>query len=142
MRRPLPWLHVLLSLALALNGIAGAQASARMLMQHAGVSEGTTLAQAPELQSQPPPCHEQDGLASPEPATKPVAIIETPIDTKHSPGCCKSGACQCECVQHSQVAIATKLFCGPAIVHATSVRAIESAHAEALLPHLIRPPIG
>lgn len=142
MRRPLTWLHVVLSFALILNGIAGAQASTRMSLQHAGLGEERTQKQAPELASQAPPCEEHAGMVSSEAGTNPDAIIDTASDTKHSPDCCKSGACRCQCVHQSQVVIATGLFSGPAIGHDTSVRAMTSAHAEALLPHLIRPPIG
>lgn len=142
MRRPLTWLHVLLSFALILNGIAGAQAATRMLMQHAGAVQGPTQVQAPELARQLPPCHEQAGMGSSAAGKTPVASIETFIDTKHSPDRCKSAACRCECAHQSQAIVSTGLLSEPAIVHVTSVRAMTSAHAEVLLSNVTRPPIG
>ena len=144
MRRSSTWLPVLLSFALVLNGIAGASASTRMLMQHDGVAHKAARVQVPskELASQPPPCHEMTGMAQSEADTGPVALTKTTNDRGHSADCCKSGMCGCECMHQSQVVIATGMFSEPAIVHATSVRAMKPAHPEAFLTDLIRPPIG
>lgn len=144
MRRSPSWLHVLLSFALIFNGMAAAQASTRMLLQHAGMGPATTEAQVPgtETASQAPPCHE----ATAKPATEAPAVSHNhhnPAgDTKHTPDCCKAGACRCQCVHQSQGVIAIEILAEPAIVHTSSVRAMKPAHPEALLPHLIRPPIG
>lgn len=144
MRRPPGLLHFVLSLALVFNGISAAQASTRMLLQHAGAGPSTTEAQVSEsgAASMGQPCHE----ASAKPVTKASAVSDkrhlAASDSEPSPDCCKAGACRCQCVHQSQGVIAIELLAEPQIVHASSVPVITPAHPEALLPHLIRPPIG
>ena len=140
MPRRLIFLHVLLSITIVFNGIAGAEASTRTLMGHAGWMHGSTQEDAADQASQPQPCHV--GMTSSEGETGLALIAETPAETKHSSNCCKSGACRCECVHQSQVGIAAEVFIEPAVVHSTSVRAMKPARAAPPLPHLIRPPIG
>ena len=144
MRRPPGLIHFVLSLALVFNGISAADASTRMLLQHAGAGVSTTEAQVPGpgTASTVAPCHE----ASAKPVTKASAVSDkrhlAASDSGHYPDCCKAGACQCQCVHQSQGVIAIELLAEPQIVHASSDRVITPAHPEALLPHLIRPPIG
>lgn len=144
MRRSRSWIHVLLSFALTFNGLAAAQASTRMLLQHAGAGSTSTDAQArgPETASQVPPCH----AGTAEPTTEVAAVSYSQPgatgDSGNTPDCCKGGTCRCHCVHQSQGVIAIELLAEPALANANSVRAMKPAHPEASLPNLIRPPIG
>lgn len=144
MRRLPTWLHVLLSFALIFNGMAAAQASTRMLLQHAGAGPTPTKAQAhgPETAGQVPPCHAATAKLATEAPALSYNHHDELGDSKHTPDCCKAGACRCQCVHQAQSMGVIVLLAEPTILHTSSVRAMQSAHPEALLPHLIRPPIG
>lgn len=124
-------LRLLLAVALVFNGAAPAVAAIHA--EHmAAVPVSAEPAQAAD---EAMPCHgHQAGAAEqPQPA---------PDKEPASPDCCKSGACRCACVHSTPVAIVDFGFTAPLIEHAESVRPMPSGHADAALPHLIRPPIG
>jgi hypothetical protein len=144
MRHSPPWLHLILSVALVLSGITGAQAATSALMQHEAAGHEPAPVPVPpqDVARQPPPCHGAATLGSPEAGTPLASAHGGALDSGHASDCCKSGTCGCECVHHAQVVIAPAFFTSPAIARAASVRVMKPAHAEQLLPHLIRPPIG
>ena len=144
MRRPLRWLSVLLSLALIFNGIAAASASTRMLLQHAGGQTSSIKARVHDhmAASQDPPCHEASFERAATATLASHGSNEAAGDGKPTTDCCKAGACRCQCVHQSQGVTALVLLAEPVILRTTSLRKMKSAHAEATLLPLIRPPIG
>ena len=126
-------LRLLLAVALVFNGVAPAVAAVHAGHMAAPAAVVTPVPVADEAM----PCHEhhQAGAAE-QPQSAPVE--EAPA----SPDCCESGACRCACVHSTPVAIIDLGFVAPVIEHVESVRPMPSGHADAALPHLIRPPIG
>lgn len=125
-------LRLLLTVALVFNGAAPAVAAI-----HAGhMAAAPVSAEPAPVADDAMPCHEHHQAGA---AEQPQS---TPDDEPASPDCCKSGACRCACVHSTPVAIVDLGFTAPLIEHAESVRPMPSGHADAALPHLIRPPIG
>jgi hypothetical protein len=130
-------LRLLLIVALILNGVGSAVASAKMAGAQAPAAVGAhphhAMAQA---HGEHVGCHEhanpsagQD--ASPGPAGH----------GKHGTECCHSGTCACHCAQQAQVPFVPPVLASPQVAQAAGVRAMGSAHESPRLPHLIRPPI-
>ena len=123
-------LRLLLAVALVFNGAAPAVAAV-----HAGHMAAPPLVAESAPAAEDMPCHEQfpTGTADQAPL---------PDDQSASADCCKGGACRCACVHSTPVAIIGLGVIAPFIEHAASVRPMSLGHADAALPHLIRPPIG
>lgn len=136
-------LRVLLSVALVLNGAAGAAAAVRMQMPHGdGQALAAMAVESPELSSDDvPPCHqpatEADGEA-------PLAAADpAPAGSKHStPDCCKSSSCNCVCAHATQAPLASTFVHAPLVDRSQNVRPLLLGHPAPALPHLNRPPIG
>lgn len=126
-------LRLLLAVALVFNGVAPAVAAV-----HAGhMAAPAVVVESAPAADEAMSCHEQSKAgAAEQPQSAPVE--EAPA----SPDCCESGACRCACVHSTPIAIIDLGFVSPVIEHAESVRPMSSGHADAALPHLIRPPIG
>jgi hypothetical protein len=129
-------LRVLLCVALVLNGIGTAMASARMLGFATVVSTEAARVIAP-AQHAHGGCHEHAGaMASHDEAAKPVAH-----HGKHGADCCEAGLCACHCAQQAQMAFVPPVLASPQVARSASVQALSSAHLPPRLPPLIRPPI-
>lgn len=136
-------LRVLLTVGLILNGSGYAVASAHM--QHMTMASATPQPVATPVAAVESPCAERHqgmvpvaGNPLPDAASDAVSVeSEYP-----APDCCKSGACRCACVHHSQAAVPAVAFRQAVIEHVSSVRSMKSGHDSPALPHLIRPPIG
>lgn len=142
MKRPRPWLHFLLTIALVFNGVIAAHAATAMSLRHASTAAGLHAANQPTPSAAAPtvaPCHEASTPAQPAATVDPVAVHPSGADMGSD--CCDSGACNCECVHPSQATPAMAFVAGAALLHADNPGALAPAHAEAVLPHLIRPPI-
>lgn len=125
-------LRLLLAVALVFNGVEPAVAAV-----HAGhmTAPAVVVEPAPVADEAMSCEHHQAGTAK-QPQSVPVE--EAPA----SPDCCESGACRCACVHSTPVALIDLGFVAPVIEHVESVRPMTLGHADAALPHLIRPPIG
>ena len=126
-------LRLLLCLAIVVNGIGGAQATARMAVMH--MPAVTTMTN--EARGMPP-CH--------HPATHAAATASTGTHARASTAghddCCKDGRCDCPCAP-SLPQLAAALQVPVVIAAATRDVAVPlPQHATPRLPHLIRPPIG
>jgi hypothetical protein len=134
-------LRVLLCLCLVLNGVASAAASAQMpTSMHATAA---TPQPAIATASDDMPCHgHHDAMASMAKQHAPASEGPAPSKPKHSPDCCKSGACRCACVHIAQVGVPALQIPAVALDHARSVRTLALGHPAPALPHPIRPPIG
>lgn len=133
----------MLTITLIFNGVTVAHAATSMAFRHLGTAAELNATDPEPRQlaatHKAAPCHD---MAKPVHTDSDLAAASAKaVDAKHAPDCCKSGGCNCECVHQSQAATAIGLVIGTALVHANSVRALKPAHAEAPLPHLIRPPI-
>lgn len=123
-------LRLMLAVALVFNGATPAVAAV-----HAGHMAPRPMVASPVAAVAEMPCHEhhQAGDADQSPATG---------DQPARPDCCESGACRCDCVHSTPVAVMNPGVVASVIEHAESVRPMAPGHADAALPHLIRPPIG
>jgi len=143
--------RLLLSMALIVNGSAGAMVGAHAMTDHAqpqparhvdasgavsGHDENTGLAFAE------PSCHHMQGMAAPAvPSDTPAATLGH--GPNHAPDCCGSADCRSGCAQHCAAAIA-----GTVVVQSTVIPRVglmlplPTSHVSPTLPHLIRPPIG
>lgn len=133
MLRPKTLIHMLVSLALTLNGIGAAMASVGMAMAAVGttapVEEQAEKHADPQEGAMQSGCHELDSSRS----------ISGEDD---STDCCEDGGCGCGCAHQSQVVLTATFLVTPAIAPA-------SIHLERLAPPLspslsrpVRPPIA
>lgn len=127
MFRPKTLIHLLVCLALILNGIGAAAASAAMAVKPVG---GATQSG----------CHEQQASTA-----HPGAGA---IDTDAASGewepfdCCDGGGCGCGCAHQSQVVLAAEFLVTPAIAPASIPRADLTAPSPPSLSRPVRPPIA
>lgn len=135
MFRPKTLIHLLVSLALILNGIGAAAASAVMATARASAAESVVLKgesvrddQAVAMKSG---CHEQhDSMKSPTP--------KSPQDSD----CWDDGTCGCGCAHQSQLVLAAEFLVMPAIAPASTPWERLAAPVSPSLPKPVRPPIG
>ncbi|MCF7220411.1 CopL family metal-binding regulatory protein [Lysobacter sp. TLK-CK17T] len=127
-------LRVLVALMLMLNGIGGAMASARMLVEHEALAVHGSAATGEEAA---PPCHEDMAGTSHD-----MPAAPEPVAHGDAPDCCGSEHCLCECVQHC-CAMPVPMLAGAAPgPDGTAVHPLSDGHPEPVRPRLIRPPIG
>lgn len=136
----------MLSGALILNGLGPAVATVRMhVMQPAlAMQDGGTVPAGASNHAANPPCHAHTAVAANEskPGHAPAAMHQG-HDEKSKlpvPDCCKSGKCQCACLQHSQAVVAILRWDLPPPAF-DAMRPMAALHVPPALPRLIRPPI-
>ncbi len=121
-------LHLLLSLAILLNGVGAARASMPI-----AVAPAVELAHATShaMHQASPPCHDAGDIQTP---SGPAGDAAT--------DCCQSGACACDCISHLQLVLVYPVLIEPGLAHATSTRSMSLGRPAPALLHLIRPPIA
>lgn len=147
-RLPRLLLSAVLSAALILNGLGPAVAAVRMHVTQPALAtqhEGMVPAGA-SIHAADPPCHAHALVATNEakPGHTQAAMMHQGHDEKSKlpvPDCCKSGACQCACLQHGQAVVAMLRWdlSRPALA---AMRPMMALHVPPTLPRLIRPPIS
>lgn len=132
--RPIPLLlRVLLCLVFVANGVAGAQAAARMGAMH-GTGASATMTT---------PCHRDADVATPSVhgahAPPAHAAVDAPAPDR---GCCAGAHCDGLCAPPLVQMPASPLLL-PAFSDAIpQPRRRDDGRASPLLPHVLRPPIG
>jgi hypothetical protein len=117
-------LRVVLCLALAANGIAGATAALRM---------PTSASPAAAVGSAVAPCHDALDASTDQPTAKHAA--------PHG-ACCHAGACACHGVTQAPVLVASTIDIAVPLPHDAVVQAPAGARESPRRVHLIRPPIS
>ena len=130
MFRPKTLIHLLVCLALILNGVGAAAASVVMTTTStvASLASETVQQADPQEAAMQSECHEQ--LSSNPPAVE-----------KGSTDCCKDGGCGCGCVHQSQVVLAAAFLVTPAIAPASIHLEAFIAPQSRSLSRPVRPPI-
>jgi hypothetical protein len=128
-------MHLLVSLALILNGVGAAAASvvvATTVVSAAGlvVSTGEAARDGQEVGTKSG-CHESHD------STKPPTA-KSPQDSD----CCEDGTCGCGCAHQSQVVLAAEFLAMPAIAPASTQWGRLAAPLSPSLPQPVRPPIA
>lgn len=136
MRRFPTLVHLLVCLAIFLNGIAAAQASARMLIPSQAASSAAQVTR--DLHHSTASCH--SSAVDANTAVDPDASL--PQKPTPPSDCCQAGDCACGCASQFQLGIAAATLDLPAIIQASSARSMILGRLAPALPHLIRPPIG
>lgn len=146
-----PWsvlLRVVLSVVLVLNGAGTAAASVTMMQttmpeNAAATAQGVQESSAMQAGM---PCH---GMAQTAvTAASPDTAAQAPDPAAHgkgkpaAPDCCKSGTCQCACMQAAHAALAAMPAFALVSPHSDVPHPMPAGHADPALPHLVRPPIG
>lgn len=135
-------LRVLLIVALLINGVGNAYASAQMLdmMQRTPAADVMPDSQLVVVHAG---MHDKtqggcDDAMSADAAPVPVS----PPHDHDGPDCCKGNTCRCLCM-HAATAVTLLPIDVPHVLHPRLMSAWRSlSHAAPALPHLIRPPIG
>ena len=130
-------LRLLLAVALVFNGAA--QSVAAVHMGHMG--SATALVVSSDVEHEAMPCHGHHQSATTA-GTHAMAGHSAVSHDGPASDCCKSGSCRCACVHSAPAAIVAANVILPVIEHVDLAQAMPSGHADAALPHLIRPPIG
>lgn len=142
------FVRLLLSVALILNGSAGAMVAAHAMTGKNGqVGAGGAVPGQHEsrgLQAfAEPSCHRMQGvaaLAMPSFDTTAVTLGDGP---RHPSDCCGSADCRSGCAQHCAAAITgTAMAQGAFIPRVGLMLPAPVSHVSPALPHLLRPPIG
>lgn len=146
-----PWsvlLRMVLIVVLVLNGAGTAAASVTMMRgampEHA--STAAPAAQKPSALQAALPCHDMAKMAVT--AASPDTAAQAPDHAAHAkgkpaaPDCCKSGTCQCACMQAAHAALAAMPAFALVSPHSDVSHPMPAGHADPALPHLVRPPIG
>lgn len=135
MYRPKTLIHLLVILAMILNGVGAAAASGAMATTTASAAgsvvsmdESPRPDQAAATQAG---CHEHHDSME-QPAEK------SPQDSD----CCDDGACGCGCAHQSQVVLAAEFLVMPAIAPASTQWERIAAPLSPSLPKPVRPPIA
>ena len=154
MFRPKMLIHWLVSLALILNGVGAAAASAVMATMPADAvasvaskGEGQVDSKQAAVQSG---CHEHERLTSastttsPQPSHANADATDAGITAGEadSNDCCKDGACSCGCAHQSQIVLAAEFLMMPAIAPESIPRAHLAAPLSPSLSRPVRPPIA
>lgn len=146
-----PWsilLRMALIVVLILNG-AGAAATSVAMMQTAVPESASTMVHAMQgslAMQADMPCHDMAQMAA-KVAPGDFAM-QTPDHASQDkgkpvmPDCCKSGTCQCSCMQAAHAALPAMLAFALASPHSDVPHPMSTGHADPTLPHLVRPPIG
>lgn len=130
--------RILLSLALVANGLGGAVAATRMHAAPANHGHEATARQTPAEEM---PCHQGiEAGSSSHDAMPPGA--GTPGDVATAPECCQGAVCSCACVFQAQTMVLGPAFPTEPWVGSAVAERLLVEHADAAVPHLIRPPIG
>lgn len=130
-------LRILLSLALVLNGVGAAHASAGMDAVRAGTLASAAAAATPAM-----PC-DGDGHAATGAHDPAVPVAHCADDGAASTtDCCESGSCHCICVQAAQTVAPGLVLSAPVPADGRHARPRSRLHAEPAPLHPIRPPIG
>jgi hypothetical protein len=125
--------HLLLCMGLVLNGSADALSS--LAMTHAvGHAQRPVAGHAQ--------CHSADHRGMHAVAQGRDAASQPAGGKQPGSDCCQSMGCSCVAAHQAQIAGAAPVFPGPAIHDVGLHGGSRSRHAEPMLPHLIRPPIG
>ena len=154
MFRPKTLIHLLVSLALILNGIGAAAASA--VMAWAPVDAAPSAAPRGENQvgskraAMQSGCHEKASstsvsmTTSPQPAHANAAATDAgnTAGKGDSTDCCKDGACGCGCAHQSQVVLAAEFRMMPAIAPVSIRLAAMASPQSPSLSRPVRPPIA
>lgn len=146
-----PWsalLRMLLIVVLVLNGAGTAAASVTMMRttMSAGAATTTDAMQKPSAMRAAMPCHDMTQTTAKAAAA--YVAAQTPDRASHgkgkpaAPDCCKSGTCQCACVQAAHAALPAAFAFSLASPHSDVPHPMSAGHADPALPHLVRPPIG
>ncbi len=142
-----PWsvlLRMMLIVALVLNGAGAAAASVTMLQapMPGTASHAAHAMQATSAMQDGMPCHDMAQMTE-KPVSPEIAVQVPGHPGKPSaPDCCKSGTCQCACVQAAHAALPAMLAFALASPHSDVAHPMPAGHADPALPHLVRPPIG
>lgn len=92
------------------------------------------------------PCHDMAQMAvtvaSPDAAAQAPDPATQGKGKPTTPDCCKSGTCQCACMQVAHAALPAMLALAFASPHSDVSHPMPDGHADPALPHLVRPPIG
>lgn len=142
MSLPAILLRLMLSLALILNGMGVAAASAQMLSGMA-ILPASPQAENPVAKTDASPCAEHHMTMAGK--TDESADSSTPVPPRGDhpvPDCCKSSACRCACIHACPSVTATSVQMPLVLSHDLSGRTMSLGHPTPALPHLIRPPIG
>lgn len=134
-----------LILALVLNGVGNAYASAAMVT---GASQSSLDVRSTDVNEEPAltaSCSDHHGAMAMEPETieseKPAGA-PSPGDQHGTPDCCDPSHCKCPCM-HAFAAMPVLAVKMPNFLgNAVGVRRLSLGHPSPALPHLIRPPIG
>lgn len=138
-------LRIVLCAAMAFNGPGSALAA-----MHA-----VSLAPASALAAQPPhaasharpPCHGHEEQPQAEAVTADQHAQVQASHARHhdhdapAPDCCRSGHCQCACMQHCPAVVAMPRLPLPGLAPGILPGLPAIAHLAPALPRLIRPPI-
>lgn len=139
-----PWsvlLRVMLIFVLVLNG-AGAAAASVTMMQASMPETASNVMQAASAMQDGMPCHDMAQTMA-KPASPEIAIEASGHAGKPmAPDCCKSGTCQCACMQAAHAALPAMLAFAVDSPHSDVAHPMPIGHADPALPHLVRPPIG
>jgi hypothetical protein len=131
-------LRVLLSLMLAVNGVAAAAVSVQMAdAVDAEAARAGDSATAVDM-----PCHARHAQAMPDDASPAAMAALAPATGKHASDCCKSGLCRCACTQGAHAVLLASVDSVRVAGHDSGARAPAVACPAPALPHPIRPPIG
>ncbi len=142
-----PWsvlLRMMLIVALVLNGAGAAAASVTMLQASMPETASSTAhaMQATSTMQSGMPCHDMAQTMA-KPASPEIAIQSPGHAGKPAaPDCCKSGTCQCACMQAAHAALPAMLAFAVDSPHSDVAHPMPAGHADPALPHLVRPPIG
>ena len=138
-------LRLVLCLSLCVNATATAWAGARMpvalaMHAHARIAASSTKTTAS-------PCHGHTGMATMgtmpmHPAVTASAHHRSSKTDQTVPDCCKSGLCDCACMQTLPVSVMLLVLPDAMNAHEPAVGAMALAHPSPTLAHPIRPPIG
>lgn len=138
--------RLLLSMALIVNGSAGAMVAAHAMTDHArhvgasaavsGQDENTGQALAESS------CHQLQGAAALV-TTSDNSAAAVGHGPHHASDCCESADCRSGCAQHCAAAIVGAAMVQSALIPRVGLMLpMQASHVSPALPHLIRPPIG
>lgn len=136
-------LRVLICMTLALNGVATAAMSVHMPGAMTSATSAKQIASPQQQATKEMPCHGHHAAGATSALDSTTAVDPKPAADGHGKsGCCKSGLCQCACMQGVQAAMTATLPATVMFGRVVSTRTLPLGHAAPALLHLIRPPIG
>lgn len=144
-------LRALLCIGLILNGSGAATAATLMQIEHATAmaatktqsvaSAGVAMA-APRQDDPAVAMHAMHAMHSTDTGSVAADQASGADGTPHSPDCCKTSACSCDCIQPVQAPITMLVLDDPMVVRSTVVQSMKTGYPEPAIARLIRPPIS